>query len=98
MVALLLGAGAAVSCVDHTHRSALHWAVVHRHESVLKLLLSHGQDEEQTLAWTVIDGYDLNGQTPLHLAIDGDFEDGVRLLLEYGANMNLVARRPSLGP
>ncbi|RDW58703.1 hypothetical protein BP6252_13179 [Coleophoma cylindrospora] len=98
VVALLLADGALLSCVDHSHRSAIHWAVVHRRDSLLELLLSHGQGEEQTPARTVIDAYDLNGQTPLHLAIDEDFEDGVRLLLEYGANMNLVARRSSVGP
>ncbi|RFU27507.1 hypothetical protein B7463_g8824, partial [Scytalidium lignicola] len=97
VVALLLANGALLSCVDHFHRSAIHWAVVHRRDSLLKLLLSHGQGEKQTPARTVIDGYDLSGQTPLHLAIDEDFEDGVRLLLEYGANMNLVARRSSVG-
>lgn len=98
VVALLLADGALLSCVDHLHRSAIHWAVVHQRSSLLKLLLSHGQGEEQTPVRTVIDGYDLNGQTPLHLAIDQDFEDGVRLLLEYGANMNLIARRSSVGP
>lgn len=98
VVALLLADGALLSCVDHCHRSAIHWAVVHRRDSLLKLLLSHGQGEEQTPARTVIDGYDRNGQTPLHLAIDEDFEDGVRLLLKYGANMNLVARRSSVRP
>ncbi|KAI9646524.1 hypothetical protein NHQ30_004517 [Ciborinia camelliae] len=97
VVALLLAAGALVSCVDHSHRSAIHWAVVHRRDSLLELLLSHRQGEEQTAVRTVIDGYDLNGQTPLHMAIDEDFEDGVRLLLEYGANMNLAARRSSVG-
>jgi ankyrin repeat protein len=97
VVALLLAGGALLSCVDHSHRSAIHWAVVYRRDSLLKLLLSHRQGEGQTAVRTVIDGYDVNGQTPLHLAIDDDFEDGVRLLLEYGANMNLVARRSSVG-
>ncbi|PQE19875.1 ankyrin repeat protein [Rutstroemia sp. NJR-2017a BVV2] len=97
VVALLLASGALLSCVDHSHRSAIHWAVVHRRDSLLKVLLSHRPDGEQTAVRAVIDGYDLNGQTPLHLAIDDDFEDGVRLLLEYGANMNLAARRSSAG-
>jgi ankyrin repeat protein len=96
-VALLLANGALLSCVDHSHRSAIHWAVVHRRDSLLKVLLSHPPGGKQTAVRAVIDGYDLNGQTPLHLAIDDDFEDGVRLLLEYGANMNLIARRSREG-
>lgn len=104
VVALLLAGGALLSCVDRFNRSAIHWAVVYRRDSLLKLLLSHSHSEEQTptrtltQTHTVIDGYDLNGQTPLHLAIDEDFEAGVRLLLQFGANMNLVARRSSVGP
>ncbi|PQE20992.1 ankyrin repeat protein [Rutstroemia sp. NJR-2017a BBW] len=97
VVALLLADGALLSCVDHAHRSAIHWAIVHRRDSLLKHLLSHRPGGEQTAVRAAIDGYDLNGQTPLHLAIDDDFEDGVRLLLDHGANMNLVARRSTAG-
>jgi len=46
----------------------------------------------------MINAYDTDGLTPLHLAIEEDFEAGVQLLLQFGANINLAARKSSSGP
>ncbi|CAJ2506204.1 Uu.00g003340.m01.CDS01 [Anthostomella pinea] len=87
VVSLLLTHGARIGNVDNEHRSALHWAVVHRRETLLKLLLDHAAGDLAT-----IDGYDDSGRTPLHMAVDMDFEAGLQLLLEFGANVHYKAR------
>ena len=63
--------------------SALHWAVMHRREDLLRILLDHCLRE-----CTVVDCYDEQGRTPLHLAVDADFEAGVLMLLQAGADPN----------
>ncbi|KAK3985846.1 ankyrin repeat-containing domain protein [Cladorrhinum sp. PSN332] len=90
VVSSLLNHGARITSVDNQHRSALHWAIVHRREAMLKLLLKHcaGGDRE------VLDGYDVNGKTPLHTAIDTGFEAGVQMLLQFGANVHYRAGVP----
>lgn len=84
----LLDAGAGVDQADNQGRTALHWAVLRRRETLLRQLLEHG----------VIMGADLNvynneGQTPLHSAIDGGFELGVQMLLEFGGDLKCRAQK-----
>ena len=90
VVSSLLSHEARISKVDGQRRSALHWAVIHRHEVLLKMLLSHCIGEG-----TLVDGYDNNGRTPLHIAVDMDFEAGVQILLQSGANVHYRARKIS---
>lgn len=87
IVRLLLAQGARVGEVDRDRRSALHLAVLHKRESVLRILLAHG---EQGLS---IDAYDVAGWTPLHIAAHRDFEAGMVLLLQSGANLHSKARK-----
>jgi ankyrin repeat protein len=88
----LLAHGARVGEVDRDRRSALHLAILHRRESVLRILLSQG---EQGLD---VNGYDVSGWTPLHIAIERDFEVGTTLLLQAGANLGSKARKcPFMG-
>jgi ankyrin repeat protein len=87
----LLAHGARLGSLDSQHRSALHWAVVHRREALLKLLLKHSVRVGER---SVIDGYDTHGKTPLHTAIDTGFEAGVQVLLQYGANVHFKAGVP----
>ncbi|KAK4223160.1 ankyrin repeat-containing domain protein [Podospora fimiseda] len=90
VVSSLLTHGARITSVDNQHRSALHWAVLHRREAMLKLLLKHCPVEDRD----VVDGYDVNGKTPLHTAIDSGFETGVQMLLQFGANVHYRAGVP----
>jgi hypothetical protein len=87
VVRLLLAHGARISEVDRDRRSALHLAVMHRRERVLRILL---EQREQGLS---IDGYDVAGWTPLHMAVDRDFEAGMVLLVQSGANLHSKARK-----
>lgn len=89
VVTSLLERGAEVSSTDKEGRTMLHLAVIHRRDSVLKALLRHCADSQSP-----IDEYDDTGRTPLHVAVDIDFEAGVSLLLEHGANLNSKARKP----
>jgi hypothetical protein len=87
VVRILLAHGARIGEVNRDRRSALHMAALHRRESILRILLEH---REQGLS---IDGYDVAGWTPLHMAVDRDFEAGVVLLVQSGANLHSKARK-----
>lgn len=88
IVKLLLSHGARVSEVDDQRRTVLHWAVIRQREGVLKVLLEHCGREH-----VLIDRYDNAGRAPVHISIETDFEEGVWLLLDFGANVNLKMRK-----
>ncbi|TVY50569.1 Ankyrin repeat domain-containing protein 50 [Lachnellula cervina] len=88
IVTSLLAHGARIDEVDCDDRSALHWAVLHRREEILKMLLE--RKGEQGLD---VDAYDFSGWTPMHMAVHAEFEEGVRILLECGANISFNARK-----
>lgn len=88
VVFTLLGHGARLSGLDRQDRSALHYAVLHQRENMLKILLPHYKNNPQRLQ---IDAKDESGWTPLHMAIYKGFEPGVDLLLHYGASLNTKA-------
>ncbi|KAI0972010.1 ankyrin repeat-containing domain protein [Xylaria arbuscula] len=67
--------------------SAIHWAVLKRREGVLRVLLDHSSDPK------LIDAYDDLGRAPLHIAIDDEFDAGVGLLLQFGADPSRKAQR-----
>lgn len=76
VISLLLH-GAAIAVVDSQYqRSALHWAIVHRRDDLLKVLLEYCLAQEMA-----IDMCDNTGRTPLHMAVDMGFDFGVNLLL-----------------
>ena len=79
---LLLGAGSRLGDVDSRRRSALHWAVIARRESMLRLLLRHADADDPFQ----VEVYDDAGHTPLHTAVDIGFEAGVAVLLDFGAD------------
>ena len=82
VVRSLLLHGARIGNVDGQQGpSALHWAVLNRRETLLRLLLDHCSEEPR-----LIDSYDNFGRTPLHIAIDTGFEMGVLMLLQFGAD------------
>lgn len=87
----LLAHGARVGETDREKRSALHWVVLHRREQVLRLMLDHSSMTGELDA--CINLYDAAGWTPLHSAVYRDFEPGVLLLLQFGANHDFMARK-----
>ncbi|KAI2628537.1 ankyrin repeat-containing domain protein [Hypoxylon sp. NC1633] len=88
---LLLEHGAAIGLVDHDARSALHWAALYRREELLRMLLERRRFDETDRF--DVDAYDDSGWTPLHTAIYQDFEPGVRMLLQAGANLDSKAQK-----
>ncbi|KAF6810439.1 ankyrin repeat-containing protein [Colletotrichum plurivorum] len=81
---LLLAGHSRVNIVDHQRRSALHWAVVYKREAILNTLISQCLGKSD-----VLNARDRSNETPLHIAINSNFEPGVKLLLESGAGMIL---------
>ncbi|CRG85202.1 hypothetical protein PISL3812_02317 [Talaromyces islandicus] len=78
---LLLSHGASIRFADRHNRSALHWAVISRRERLLKMLLKHCVEDK-----SVIDGLTREGRTPLHIAVETNFEAAVEILLNSGAD------------
>lgn len=90
VVDVLLAHGARIGDVDNKRRSVLHWAVLHGREAILRTLLQHHGERGTNL---IIDTYDDDGLTPLHIAVEKGLEKVVLMLLEGGANLHLKARK-----
>lgn len=88
VVSMLLTHGARIDKVDHQGRSVLHSAVTHRREAILKILLDYCVGYQG-----LIDAYDSGGRTPLHIAVDIGFEEGVQALLQCGASVHYRTRK-----
>ncbi|KAK4894341.1 hypothetical protein LTR27_007474 [Elasticomyces elasticus] len=71
-VKFLLGYGAGTNRVDADRRSALHWAVIHRHEDVIRALLASEHID--------VDARDKYNATPLLVAVVVGHIESVRLL------------------
>ncbi|KAI0416348.1 ankyrin repeat-containing domain protein [Xylaria grammica] len=88
---LLLEHGARIESVapdgKRPRPSAIHWAVLKRREAVLRVLLDHSLDPG------LIESYDDRGRAPLHIAIDLEFDAGVSLLLQFGADPSQKAQQ-----
>ncbi|RYP39083.1 hypothetical protein DL767_002346 [Monosporascus sp. MG133] len=80
--------GTQIDGADGQGHTALHLAVLHRREALLKVLLKHCEGNQ-----ALINSYDSAGRTPLHTAVDTGFEAGVRVLLEHGANLHYRTRK-----
>ncbi|KAJ5131903.1 ankyrin [Penicillium atrosanguineum] len=107
VVRALLAAGARCDPVDHLQRSVLHLAVLYRREPVLRMLLWEVcgeielvvEDKEGdgrrvgTRGMELLGAYDVEGNTPLHLAVVEGFEAGVVMLLRSGSDLEAQARR-----
>lgn len=79
---LLRGASITGNCASKQRRpSALHWAIQYRRKVILEILLTHCLGDQE-----LIDCFDNVGRTALHLASELDFEAGVVVLLEFGAD------------
>jgi ankyrin repeat protein len=84
LVKSLIGQGANLRIRANHGRIALHYASLNSDKGVnmMKLLLSSEQTEIMSFT-------DDNGQTPLHYAVKKDFIDGIQLLVENGAFIDL---------
>lgn len=85
-VICLLSYDPCIGAVDNRGRSPLHLAVQNRQVSTLEILLGHCGKLS-----LFVDCYDCSGRTPLHTAIDLDFEQGVSLFLKSGAKVHYLA-------
>lgn len=91
VVRLLLNHGSRISHLDCYRRSVLHWAAQYQQLEVLRTLLRHWSAHERGSC--DINAHDNHGWTPLHLAVERGFEEGVLLLIQFGADMNAKAKK-----
>lgn len=78
----LIREGANINAFDALSRTPLHYAVEKEHYLVAKWFLENGADvnanEEEHI-----------GETPLSIAVQGNYPEMVELLLKYGANPDI---------
>jgi hypothetical protein len=82
-VRLLISHGARLDYTDGPGCSVFHCAVIYGREALLRLFASHCASD-----LTLLDGFDLEGRTPLQMAVATNFEAGVRILLHHGASVH----------
>ncbi len=78
VVMLLIQAGAKTDALDNRSRAPIDLAIIYEHALVAKLLASYKG----------FDHHSEKGNTPLHLAVEGDLEEIVCVLLTNGAPVN----------
>ncbi|RDW79170.1 uncharacterized protein DSM5745_06022 [Aspergillus mulundensis] len=91
VVRLLLNHGSRISHVDNHKRTVLHWAAHWTQLEVLRTLLEYWSKHERGTC--DINAHDSHGWTPLHLAVQRGFDDGVLLLIQWGADINMKAKQ-----
>lgn len=89
MIELLLKYNADVSILHHGKYTLLFTAITHKWSEGLKFLLSrkHGNNDVNVPC---------NEQTLLALAADMDYAEAIKLLLSYGANVNLLPNQENV--
>ncbi|KAL5336377.1 ankyrin repeat-containing domain protein [Aspergillus crustosus] len=90
VVRLLLNHGAIVTHLDSDDRSVLHWATHYQKLAVMQTLIEHWPKQELRSS---VNAHDSHGWTPVHLAVERGFEEGLLLLLQHGGDMNTKARK-----
>ncbi|KAK4243566.1 ankyrin repeat-containing domain protein [Corynascus novoguineensis] len=79
---ILLSHGAQIQIVDNYQRSPLHWTVLKRQDRLLRVLIKHCEQNAE-----IINTYDIEGRTALHIAINLGWDAAVEILLEAGADV-----------
>ncbi|XP_043724927.1 protein VAPYRIN-like [Telopea speciosissima] len=87
---LLLNTGAITNYHDQYGLTALHVAAIKGHKEAVCMLLNHGMMKMMDL-----ECQDLEGHTPLHLAVEGGSLETVEVLINKGANLNTKSWRGS---
>lgn len=85
LVQSLINQGANLRSRSNDGKTALHYACLHSNSetSIIKLLLSKSEVRE------LVNLKDDNGQTPLHYASKSGFANGIRLLIDCGAEIDI---------
>jgi hypothetical protein len=95
VVSCLLASGACLGRSDATGRTALHLAAERRQLTVLRIILNQNGGRLDPF----LNFYDSKGRTPLHVAVEVGFEEGVEVLLQSGASLQLnCSKERDLGP
>ncbi|KAL1855203.1 hypothetical protein Daus18300_011204 [Diaporthe australafricana] len=86
VVDMLLEAHASAKAADGDGCMTLHLAAKNGYSKIVEAVLSHLDNDETSIKQSVIDAFDVFGQTPLITACRANHVDIVQLLLTNGAN------------
>ena len=86
LVKLLLENGEAVFARNN-HDTVLHRAISGNNEEIIKLIINKIKETKEDIG-PYIDAQDTEGDTPLMWAAEGGKVSAVKILLEYGADVN----------
>jgi ankyrin repeat protein len=79
----LIRSGYSIHQFDDLGQTPLHYAVQNQHYKVAQFLLEHGADVNARHLET-------NSNTPIALAVEGDYPEMVTLLLSFGADPTMT--------
>ena len=98
IVAMLLAHNADIGAKDSSQKTALHLACEMASFSVVSSLLSPDERGGNPRPFPKFDvnAIDRLGRTPLHYCAERDMVDGIRLLMDYGADINVKDKGDNL--
>jgi ankyrin repeat protein len=87
LVSILLKKGAQIDITDNDDRSILYIAIKFDFIDIIKILLEHNKSN---VGISILDIRDKNMNIPLHYAIAFSNMKAIKLLIEYGSNINIT--------
>ena len=90
IVKLLIEKGARIYDINNKNYTALLAAVYNGHTSIVDFLIKHVNENEFFNFNKFIDADDISGNTSLHLAVYNNSIEIIKILIENGANVNVL--------
>lgn len=89
IVSLLIEKGCSIDIIDNYDRSILIFPIQYAYDDILELLL---RTNKYVIGLSIVDIRDKYDRIPLHYAIDYKNMNAIKLLTEYGSNLDIFDR------